>query len=205
MVGKIVVQRDCRPRRRHVAARDSRAVEENIFFLRIARQIALRLRIAPRPLPVQLAVGPAGRTRRGRARRLAFLHPLCLDSVPTTLAKTAQGWGSHFVYDAAEIKISQSWASPRIVLRGHRLELREDLTGLLVVYLAGEQAVQDLGQSALYGGRVSQRRGFEPTLAFPLSNFSRFLPMRTLMGVAVSRAAHGGRTAAGGVVHPVLA
>ncbi len=92
-----------------------------------------------------------------------------------------------------------------IVLRAHRLEFSDDLPGLLVVYLAGEQAVQDSHQGALYGGGVSQGRGFEPALARPLSNFSRFLPMRTLMGVAVSRAAHGGRTAAGGVVHPVLA
>src|SRR5258708_7471260 len=93
--------------------------------------------------------------------------------------------------------------APQIHARG--LELIEDLPCLLVSDAARHEPCHDLHQSALHGRYILQRRGFKPSLTRTLCVFLRAPGLLALVSAAIPPASHRGASAAGGVVHPVLA
>jgi len=90
-------------------------------------------------------------------------------------------------------------------IQARRLQFKEDLPRLLVIDPARQQPCYDLRQSALHGRRILQRRAFKPSLPRTLCLCSRAPRSLTLMRIAVPCPPHRGASAAGGVVHPVLA
>jgi hypothetical protein len=93
----------------------------------------------------------------------------------------------------------------RSQIGAYGLELVENLPGLFVGDLAGEQAGYDLGEGALHGCGVAQRGGFEPSLPDALGGFFGLARLLRVVEIAVAPPPAGGALAAGIWVHPVLA
>jgi len=74
-----------------------------------------------------------------------------------------------------------------------------------VIDLSRYQPCHDLRQSALHGYQILKRRGFKPSLARELCAFLRAPGLLALVSEAVPPPSHRRASAAGGVVHPVLA
>ncbi len=90
-------------------------------------------------------------------------------------------------------------------IHAHRLELVEHLARLFEVHVARHQSCHDLRYGALHGRHIIQRNGFKPCLARALRVFSRAPWLLKAMGIAITRAPHGGAAAACALLQPVLA